>query len=111
MANEVLKVMGGQTLPPVPLMDSKNYQIVADEMANRGMEGEPYTHVKTFQGWLKENRAVKKGEKMLCKVGVVKAVTVKEEGREDKHLSYLKPCFLFHISQTEPITPRKKQSD
>jgi antirestriction protein ArdC len=93
-------------------MSSINYAVVASAMAEKGFEGEPYTDVKTFKGWLEAGRCVKKGEKAFCSVSVYLQVEQKTEGKDDKkserkYRSIPKTSHLFHVSQTTELEAKQ----
>lgn len=68
--------------------------------------GKPYVDFKTFGGWLKDGRAVKKGEKSLYTgISFMKGT---EKENPEKVVSFPKSYYLFHFSQTQECKRRKK---
>lgn len=95
MGGEVLKAMEGKnTLLPVD-----DLSIVIEAMKKNGFEPIPFETVKTFNGWLHAGRLVSPGQKPFVKIGVTVRKIV-----AGQLLEYVKPCHLFHISQTDSIT-------
>lgn len=78
------------------------------QMAALGLPGVPYLDVKTFHDWKAAGRKVRKGEKSK-----LESITWIEANREhdapgdgeESNRRYPKLTALFHITQTEEMTP------
>ena len=75
----------------------RNYKCVAMQMQEQGLEGEPYLHTRTFNGWKAAGRQVRKGEKCT-----LQSITWISGGEEDSKM-YPKGTSLFHLDQTDAI--------
>jgi len=64
-----------------------------DELAD---SFDPLRHVMTYKKWLEAGRFVKKNERALRSF-----VIVESKDSDGSVKKYRRPCFLFHINQTE----------
>jgi hypothetical protein len=63
----------------------------------------PGENVLTFNAWIAKGRAVRKGEKALCKLAVF---FTRKDKDSDETVKRMTTAAVFHISQTDPIQPR-----
>ena len=90
---------------PTPYTGSTaTFEAVADQIESRfgskaRDEYDPLHNCRTFAGWLKVNRCVKKNSKSLKSIALVEQKD--DTGKIVK--KWLKKINLFYISQTEPI--------
>ena len=75
-------------------------------------KSEEHQEFNTFGGWLKEGKAVKKGEKAFLIWGRPKAVQEQEKGNEppkDEEGDFYPVSFIFSNAQVTAAKPRKKK--
>ena len=77
-------------------VSERSYKCVAMQMEEQGLEGSPYLHTRTFNGWRSAGRQVRKGEK-----STIQSITW--IGSEDDSRRYPKAAYLFHLDQTNAI--------
>lgn len=84
------------------------FGFVLGQMMELGLEGYPYIHARTYEGWRAAGRQVRKGEKsVLTSIAWVGANRNQDgEATEDRPGSrrlWPKTTNLFHVSQTDAI--------
>lgn len=81
----------------------RNSMIVEMAAQDRGIvDAKPGENVLTFNAWIAKGRAVRKGEKALCKL----VVFFSREGKEGETVKRMTTAAVFHVSQTDPIQAR-----
>jgi hypothetical protein len=84
----------------------RNAMIVYLAAAERGIDdAEPGVNVLTFNAWIAKGRAVRKGQKALCKLTVFFERTA-ETGEKVKRMT---TAAVFHQSQTDPLREGNRQ--
>jgi len=87
-----------------------NYPTIFREFMGRGISEsdiDPRINVFTFHAWRALGRTVRRGEHGVAILTYVPIVTsVNKETGEPETVRRPRTAYVFHISQTEPLTPR-----
>ncbi|WP_341221045.1 ArdC-like ssDNA-binding domain-containing protein [Polaribacter atrinae] len=98
---QLLKALSKQAKAIIELNGlDKNVNAVLIDMYTNEM----HTEFKTFRGWTKENKKVKKGEKgFFVWSKKLKAADKTEGAEEDKEFKFFGIAYLFSNAQVEPL--------
>jgi hypothetical protein len=95
-----------------------SFMMVLMQMRQQGLKGIPYEHARTFNGWRRAGRMVKRGE--TCSLFSIKwldsgsnqetdaPAAEQSEATSERRRCYPKTTHLFHVSQTEEIQTRER---
>jgi antirestriction protein ArdC len=86
-----------------------NYEAIYEGFEAKGIDPEdvlPRENVFTFNAWLALGRAVRKGEHGVKVTTFIPRTKKDEQTGEETTYRIPKTTTVFHISQTEPVTPR-----
>jgi hypothetical protein len=83
-----------------------NYPAIFEGFAEKGVPEEeilPRENVFTFNAWLALGRCVRKGERGVKVVTVIRRQTVDKKTGEEVMKKWPRTTTVFHVSQTEPL--------